>query len=427
VPALVHRRSLAALVVAGLLAVPAGAASGAPDEPGADAGDLTVSRERLEVAGRDLEDGTAAVRQVADEVAAVDERLRTASTSLAEVRGDLASATAVADGASRAEREAAAQLEDAASLLADLGDLHRSSRDRLADQAVTAYKRGGTATGGLLFGGVVRAGDLHEIAVTRDVISRVLTEQRRAVDQDVALTRAAADASVLVGDARRRAVDTARTAVVERRRVEELVAAQVPLVAAVEREAGTRRATLARLEEDAAARAVLVRELEAQVAALERAAAAARVPVRVDLALDGPPPSWAVGLPPAGRPWAATIEAVAAGVGLDSRLLAALVWTESNFRPDAVSHAGALGLAQLMPGTARSLGVDPHDPVQNLTGGARYLTTQLDAFGSIDLALAAYNAGPGRVQQAGNRVPDIVETQLYVVRVLDRYQALSTL
>jgi hypothetical protein len=122
------------------------------------------------------------------------------------------------------------------------------------------------------------------------------------------------------------------------------------------------------------------------------------VPIVVDLDVHGPPPAWASRLPAAGRPYAAAIEATAARHGIDGRLLAALVWTESNFRPDAVSHAGALGLAQLMPGTARGLGVDPRDPLQNLDGGARYLRTQLDRFGRVDLALAAYNAGPGRVQ-----------------------------
>jgi soluble lytic murein transglycosylase-like protein len=396
-----HRRWVTPLVVVALLGVSVGTASGAPAAP---SGELAGARAELADVGRQLDDLLATVRQAGDEVSATEERLRSATTSLAAVRGELADAEAVADDASVAEREAAAQLADAADLLDELGTLHRDSRHRLEAQAVTAYKRGGDRTGGLLFTGVVRAGDLHEVAVTRDVLARLLTEQRRTLDEDVALTRAE-----------------------ERRRVEVLVASQERLVVEVERETAARRDALARLEADAAARAVLVSELQEQVTALEAAAVAARVPVRVDLALDGPPPSWAVGLPPAGRPWAATIDAVAAGVGLDGRLLAALVWTESNFRPDAVSHAGALGLAQLMPGTARGLGVDPLDPVDNLTGGARYLSTQLDAFGSVELALAAYNAGPGRVSAAGNRVPDIVETQLYVVRVLDRYRALSQL
>ena len=78
-----------------------------------------------------------------------------------------------------------------------------------------------------------------------------------------------------------------------------------------------------------------------------------------------------------------------------------------------------------MPLGAAGLGVDPYDPIQNLQGGARYLRTQLERFGRIDLALAAYNAGPGRVIDAGYEVPDIVETQLYVLRVLDRWESLA--
>lgn len=101
-----------------------------------------------------------------------------------------------------------------------------------------------------------------------------------------------------------------------------------------------------------------------------------------------------------------------------------LVQAESAWRPAARSHKGAIGLAQLMPGTARGLGVDPRDPLQNLDGGARYLRTQLEAFGRVDLALAAYNAGPGRVRSAGG-IPRIVETQLYVTRVLERYERLG--
>ena len=81
---------------------------------------------------------------------------------------------------------------------------------------------------------------------------------------------------------------------------------------------------------------------------------------------------------------------------------------------------GARGLAQLMPGTARELGVNPDDPLANLEGGARYLRQQLDRFdGDIEKALAAYNAGPGRVAQAGG-VPRIRETQNYVAAVMGR-------
>lgn len=95
----------------------------------------------------------------------------------------------------------------------------------------------------------------------------------------------------------------------------------------------------------------------------------------------------------------------------------ALVWQESRFNAKALSPKGAIGLAQLMPGTAKMLGVNPHDPMQNLDGGARYLLTQMQRFRSPTLALAAYNAGPGAVQKYGG-VPPYRETQNYVVRII---------
>ena len=110
---------------------------------------------------------------------------------------------------------------------------------------------------------------------------------------------------------------------------------------------------------------------------------------------------------------------------LSPALIEALVWQESRWREDAVSHAGARGLAQLMPGTARDLGVNPHDPVANLEGGARYLREQLNRFGgNVELALAAYNAGPGRVMRAGG-IPRIAETQDYVARIMGRLSSHS--
>jgi soluble lytic murein transglycosylase-like protein len=133
--------------------------------------------------------------------------------------------------------------------------------------------------------------------------------------------------------------------------------------------------------------------------------------------------AWADRLPEHGRKWAGAIQSAAGKAGIDPALLAALVKHESNFDPSVVSHAGAIGLAQLMPGTARGLGVDPHDPQANLDGGARYLREQLDRFGSEELALAAYNAGPNRVAQAGG-VPRIAETQAYVPRVLATWEQL---
>lgn len=106
---------------------------------------------------------------------------------------------------------------------------------------------------------------------------------------------------------------------------------------------------------------------------------------------------------------------------LPPRLLQALIWAESRFNPMAVSPAGAAGLAQLMPGTARELGVtNRHDPAQNIDGGARYLRQMLDRFGSVHLALAAYNAGPGAVSKAGG-IPKNRETPGYVRSILDRW------
>jgi soluble lytic murein transglycosylase-like protein len=117
----------------------------------------------------------------------------------------------------------------------------------------------------------------------------------------------------------------------------------------------------------------------------------------------------------AGTPYGAEITAAAQRNGLDPALLAGLIKQESGFNPNAGSPAGAQGLCQLMPGTARGLGVtDLHDPVQSIEGGAKYLAQQLKSFnGDVARALAAYNAGPGAVQRYGG-VPPYAETQNYV-------------
>lgn len=99
------------------------------------------------------------------------------------------------------------------------------------------------------------------------------------------------------------------------------------------------------------------------------------------------------------------------GVPVD--LFLRLVQQESGWKATARSHKGAYGLAQLMPGTARELGVDPKDPAQNLDGGAKYLKQQYLTFGSWRLALAAYNAGPGAVKKH-NGIPPFRETRNYV-------------
>lgn len=123
--------------------------------------------------------------------------------------------------------------------------------------------------------------------------------------------------------------------------------------------------------------------------------------------------------------WAPLIEKAARKYNLDPALIAAVIEQESGGNPTAGSRAGAIGLMQLMPGTARGLGVDPYNPEQNIDGGSRYLTIQLKRFGNIEQALAAYNAGPGNVYN-GNYLY-ISETQNYVRNVpalMDKYQQL---
>ena len=107
---------------------------------------------------------------------------------------------------------------------------------------------------------------------------------------------------------------------------------------------------------------------------------------------------------------------------LDPALIAAVIKSESAFDSQAVSWAGAQGLMQLMPGTARDMGcVDPFDPEDNVMGGSRYLRLMLDRFGDLNLAVAAYNCGPERVAREG-RIPNIAETQNYVKIVLRNYE-----
>jgi len=117
--------------------------------------------------------------------------------------------------------------------------------------------------------------------------------------------------------------------------------------------------------------------------------------------------------------WASTQRA-ATEQRLEPELLGALTWVESRYCVDAVSPKGALGLGQLMPATALELGVDPAVPEENLSGAARYLRLQYDTFGDWELALAAYNAGPGAVRRYGG-VPPYAETERYIGEVKKHY------
>ncbi|MEM1268176.1 MAG: lytic transglycosylase domain-containing protein [Pseudomonadota bacterium] len=138
---------------------------------------------------------------------------------------------------------------------------------------------------------------------------------------------------------------------------------------------------------------------------------------RPGLALDAYDPSAVRSTERPDSPYAPVARAMAIRHGVPVDLFLRLVRQESGWNPKALSHKGAIGLAQLMPGTADALGVDPHDPRQNLEGGARYLARQYARFRSWRLALAAYNAGPEAVERFSG-VPPYRETQNYVRAIL---------
>lgn len=123
------------------------------------------------------------------------------------------------------------------------------------------------------------------------------------------------------------------------------------------------------------------------------------------------------------RKYSPIINDVALRYRLDRALIHAVVRAESSYDPNAKSHAGAVGLMQLMPGTAARYGVhDRYNPTQNVTGGVRYLRDLLLQFNDVVLALAAYNAGENAVIRYGNKVPPFPETQTYIRRVLRFYR-----
>ena len=123
-------------------------------------------------------------------------------------------------------------------------------------------------------------------------------------------------------------------------------------------------------------------------------------------------------LPKGAAQYEAIFDEASRTYGVSKSLLLAVAKQESNFNPNSVSHAGAQGIMQLMPGTAKTLGVkNAFDPYENIMGGAKLLRDNIKSFGSVPLALAAYNAGPGAVKKYGG-VPPYKETQDYVKKIM---------
>jgi len=152
--------------------------------------------------------------------------------------------------------------------------------------------------------------------------------------------------------------------------------------------------------------------------------AAPVAPLPVAPAIAAPAAGQALAAVPA--QWRGLVASLSARYDLSPAMIEAVIWQESRWRPNAVSPAGARGLAQLMPATARALGANPDVPEQNIEGGVRYLRSLVDSFGGdIERALAAYNAGPGRVIRAGG-VPAIPETRAYVTSIFGRLAAAAT-
>jgi soluble lytic murein transglycosylase-like protein len=127
------------------------------------------------------------------------------------------------------------------------------------------------------------------------------------------------------------------------------------------------------------------------------------------------------------RRYSAIINVASRANGVEGELVHAIIWAESSYNPNAVSPAGAAGLMQLMPETARSYGVrDVFDPQENIQAGVKIMRQLLAKFdGDPELALAAYNAGANAVIRAGNRIPPHPETEAYVPKVMDYYRRLQ--
>ncbi len=397
----------AAAVAAVVALVWAGLPAGAQD-PGAaaPAAPLSQAQAEADAANARLDELIRSLDAGAEELSRLGEQLRTLEL-------DTTAAQAAQESARRRGEEAAVRLADAEARLAEVEQVLAERSAARAARAVELYKRGvGTGDGADLLGSL--AADRSDTFTQGLSYLEALFVADAARQEDV-------EAVVAVADGTRARIAELR----DEARAQEELAAQAAAVAAglrvelaqvtaATQVAQSRRGELlATLERDLAARQALIARLEAQSATLG------------DVAGQELSDDWIARLPPAGQEWAEAMKTAAASGPIDPRLLAAVAWTESNFRPNAVSPVGAFGLVQLMPGTAAGLGVDPRVPEQNLLGGSRYLRQLLDRYpGHPEHAIAAYNAGPGRVDSAGG-IPNIPETQAYVTRVLGRYSELA--
>ena len=383
-----------------------------------------------------LEELGAAIDRAERELIAAQGRLRAANEALAGLEAEIEEAQAAVAAAEARYKEAVAEVETAEVEVAEALDRLQEADDRLHRRAIEVYKYGAGHQQQAFVTGVVGSADWHEVAVTTSAIERIVGNDKELILAAEAAREEALEAEEAAVQARAHAADLEAEAQAEAAELQVLVEEQREAVEAVEAEQRRREAILRSFEEDQELMAELAARLEGEIAtaranaerirqeeAAAREAAAEAGEDPPDLPSDL---SWASKLPGAGPQWAPAINEAATRHGLDPRLFAALVWSESGFNPNAVSHAGAIGLAQLMPGTAAMLGVDPWNPEQNLDGGSRYLKMRIDQFGSIELGLAAYNAGATRVQEAGPGIPNIAETQFYVFIVMQRYNELAS-
>jgi soluble lytic murein transglycosylase-like protein len=392
--------------------------------PAPAAADIGRTQQELDKVSRDLQTLVAQLDEIADEIEAIDRRLGNANSTLRRIRAELAQAEQGIELAEADEADALERIGRAEERLAEVDRQIALTRERLQGRLVQTFKYGRTTSVDIVMRGTVGALDLHEMALTLNTVGRITDDDRELV---AAMERLAAEQRELIAEAtaaRVAAVEARDAAVRQRNRIAELEAEQRGVVASINADRARRQAVFDELEADKDKLAALAAALAEEIRRLQFANLSVIMPVGgVFVGV----PDWAGRLPIAGQPYSALIASAGATQGLDGRLLAALVWSESSFRPHAVSRAGAAGLAQLMPATARSLGLrvdsvvdERFDPEKNLNAGARYLRAQIIRFGSLELGLAAYNAGPGNVIKYGG-IPPFAETQFYVYIVMRRY------